>query len=69
MSNGEIIVVTTYGRGKTVDCNAKGTYPAPWGETKGMYPETYSLPKQHTPSACGGVVDMGFSPEKTPASL
>ena len=38
--------------------SAKGTYPAPWGETKGMYPETNTLPKQHTPSACGGDVDF-----------
>jgi hypothetical protein len=29
----------------------------PWGGTKGMYPESNTLREQHTPSACGGVVD------------
>jgi hypothetical protein len=50
-----------------LDCFAKGTYPAPWGEKKGMYPESNTLPKQHTQEpahrfageACGGVVDSG----------
>ncbi|MDR3336569.1 MAG: ATP-dependent DNA helicase DinG, partial [Treponema sp.] len=30
--------------------------PAPWGGTKGMYPESNTLREQHTPTACGGVV-------------
>jgi hypothetical protein len=30
------------------DCIAKGTYPALQGVIKGMYPETNTLPKQHT---------------------
>jgi NAD(P)H-flavin reductase len=32
--------------------------PAPWGGTGGMNPESNTLQEQHTPSACGGVVDF-----------
>jgi hypothetical protein len=32
------------------DWNAKGPYPALQGVIKGADPETYTLPKQHTPS-------------------
>ena len=44
------------------DCIAKGTCPALQGVIKGMYPRTCgtkanTLPKQHTPSLQGGVVD------------
>ncbi|MFP3091451.1 hypothetical protein LQZ21_14120 [Treponema sp. TIM-1] len=30
----------------------------PWGGTKGMDPESNTLREQHTPTACGGVVDI-----------
>ena len=36
----------------------EGYIPRPLGRYKGMNPETNTLPKQHTPSACGGVVDF-----------
>ena len=45
------------------DCTAKGTYPALQGDKKSMYPETNTLPKQHTPSLQGGGVDYHFSEE------
>ena len=41
-----------------IDCYAKGPYPALQGVIQGMDPETYTLPKQHTPSLQGGVVDF-----------
>ena len=44
-----------------VDCFAKGSYPALQGDKKGMNPETNTLPKQHTPSLQGGVVDLLLS--------
>ena len=46
----------------SIDCFAKGSYPALQGDKKGMNPETNTLPKQHTPSLQGGVVDT--SPKK-----
>ena len=42
---------------KTIDCFAKGSYPALQGDKKGMNPEINTLPKQHTSSFQGGVVD------------
>ena len=39
------------------DCFAKGSYPALQGDKKGMNPETNTLPKQHTSSLQGEVVD------------
>ena len=41
------------------DCFAKGSYPALQGDKKGMNPETNTLPKQHTSSLQGEVVDLG----------
>ncbi|MDR1900923.1 MAG: hypothetical protein LBQ88_01385 [Treponema sp.] len=44
------------------DCFAKGTYPLhafacePWGGTKGMYPESNTLPEQHTPLLAAGLL-------------
>jgi hypothetical protein len=46
-----------------LDCYAKGPYPALQGAIKGTDPETYTLPKQHTPSLQGGVVDFCLSKE------
>ena len=40
-----------------IDCFAKGSYPALQGDKKGMNPETNTLPKQHTSSLQGEVVD------------
>jgi hypothetical protein len=44
-----------------IDCYTKGSYHLrafacePWGVTKGMDSESYALPKQPCPAACGGV--------------
>jgi predicted TIM-barrel fold metal-dependent hydrolase len=44
-----------------LDCMRGVHTPPLGGETKGMYPETNTLPKQHTPSLQDGVVDeSGF---------
>ena len=50
--------------GCLIDCFAKGSYPALQGEKKGMNPETNTLPKQHTPSLQGGVVDFQLIAER-----
>jgi hypothetical protein len=34
--------------------------PPLWGGYKGIKPETNTLPKQHTPLLCGGVVDSSL---------
>jgi hypothetical protein len=43
--------------GQSLDSLRRVHTPAPWGGTKGMYPESNTLRAQHTPTACGGVVD------------
>jgi asparaginyl-tRNA synthetase len=44
---------------KLVDSLRRVHTPAPRGGTEGLDPESNTLQEQHTPSACGGVVDYG----------
>jgi signal peptidase II len=53
---------------RVIDCMRRVHTPPLWGVKKGMYPETNTLPKQHTSRLCREVVDFmnfGIGPLRT----
>jgi hypothetical protein len=51
---------------RPLDCMRRVHTPLLWGVKKGMYPETNTLPKQHTSRLCREVVDFKRNPHLPP---
>jgi hypothetical protein len=52
-------------RGTVYDCLRRVHTPAPWGGTKGMCPESNTLPEQPTPWLAAGLVDSAATVSST----